>query len=83
MKKLKLTDNQIIDLLGGTNKVARLCQVAPAAVSQWRNNNIPADKFIFLGAELERQSFGLVSRKDLFPNHWWYIWPELLPQSER
>ena len=81
--KLKLTDSAIIDLLGGTTKVAKMTNVAPAAVSLWRKNNIPSDKYIFLGAELERQSFGLVSRKDLFPNHWWYIWPELLPQTER
>ncbi len=33
--------NQIIDAIGGTAKVAELCDVTPGAVSQWRNNGIP------------------------------------------
>ena len=76
--KLKLTDTAIIDLLGGTNKVAKMCDVAPAAVSQWRIRGIPADKYMFLGAQIEKQSHGLVTRQDLFPTNFWLIWPELL-----
>ena len=49
--KLKLTDNAIIDLLGGTAKVARMCKVDPAAVSNWRIRGIPSDKYMFLGAK--------------------------------
>ena len=75
--KLKLSDSAIIDLLGGTSKVAKLVNVAPAAVSLWRKNNIPADKFLFLAATLERESHGLITRKDIFPNSWHIIWPEL------
>ena len=76
--KLKLTDSAIIDLLGGTGKVAKMCNVDPAAVSQWKTRGIPADKYMFLGAKIEKESHGLVSRKDLFPNNFWLIWPELL-----
>lgn len=75
--KLKLTDSAIIDLLGGTTKVAKLADVTPNAVSMWRKNNIPADKFLFLAATLERDSHGLITRKDIFPNSWHIIWPEL------
>jgi hypothetical protein len=30
-----------------------------------------------LAADIEKQSHGLVSRKDLFPTTWHWIWPEL------
>lgn len=33
--------NNIIDLLGGTNAVARLCDIQPPSVSEWRRNGIP------------------------------------------
>ena len=75
---LKLTDSAIIDLLGGTAKVAKLTGVSPAAVSLWRKNNIPASQYAFLGATLEKESHGLITRKDLFPKSWHLIWPELL-----
>jgi len=75
--KLKLTDSAIIDLLGGTTKVAKLTGVSTAAVSMWRKSNIPASQFAFIGATLERESHGLISRKDLFPKSWQIIWPEL------
>jgi DNA-binding transcriptional regulator YdaS (Cro superfamily) len=79
--KLKLTDTAIIDLLGGTAKVARMCKVDPAAVSNWRIRGIPADKYMLLGARIETESHGLVTRQDLFPKNFWLIWPELLPKN--
>ena len=79
--KLKLTDTAIIDLLGGTGKVAKMCDVAPAAVSQWRVRGIPADKYMVLGARIEKESNGLVSRKDLFPTNFWLLWPEMLQNN--
>jgi hypothetical protein len=33
--------NRVIDALGGTAKVARLCEVNTQAVSQWRRNGLP------------------------------------------
>ena len=79
--KLKLTDSAIIDLLGGTAKVARMCKVDNAAVSNWRVRGIPADRFMFLGARIEKESNRLVTRQDMFPNNYFLIWPELLPKS--
>jgi DNA-binding transcriptional regulator YdaS (Cro superfamily) len=79
--KLKLTDTAIIDLLGGTAKVARMCKVDPAAVSNWRVRGIPADKYMLLGARIETESHGLVTRQDLFPKNYFLIWPELLPKN--
>jgi DNA-binding transcriptional regulator YdaS (Cro superfamily) len=76
--KLKLTEHALLQLLGGTNRVAKMCEVEPAAVSQWKKNGIPREQLLFLGARIEKESHGLVTRKDLFPNNFWLIWPELL-----
>jgi len=73
-----MTDAQLIDLLGKPAKVAKLCGVTVQAVCQWRNNNsIPAAPLMLIAATIEKESHGLVSRKDLFPNSWQLIWPEL------
>ena len=40
--------NKIIDELGGTNEVARLCEVTAQAVSQWRTEGIPPARLMYL-----------------------------------
>ena len=40
--------NEIIDRLGGTVKVAELCEVTKAAVSQWRKEGIPNARLMYL-----------------------------------
>ena len=40
--------NKIIDALGGTNEVARVCEVTAQAVSQWRDDGIPKARMMFL-----------------------------------
>ena len=80
-RQLKLSDSAIIDLLGGTSKVAKMCKVATTAVTQWRKHGIPANRFMFLGARIEQESHGLVSRKDMFPTNYFLIWPELIPKT--
>jgi len=81
MEKLKISESALIDLMGGTNKVARLCKVASSNVSVWRKNGIPREHLLFLAARIEKELHGLVTRKDLFPNNFWLIWPELLEKS--
>ncbi len=44
------TSDQIIDALGGTGKTATLCEVRPAAVSQWRSDGIPPARLMYLKA---------------------------------
>jgi DNA-binding transcriptional regulator YdaS (Cro superfamily) len=75
---MNFTDDQIISLLGGTKEVARMCNVAPPAVTQWRTRGIPHGQLLFLAATLEKKSHGLVTRKDLFPKSWGLVWPELV-----
>ena len=43
-----MNDSDIIDALGGTTEVARLCKVQPPSVSGWRNNGIPRARRQFL-----------------------------------
>jgi len=52
-----LSDSQIIDAMGGSAAVARLCRVKSPAVSYWRREGIP---------DYRRQYLATL-RPDLFP----------------
>ncbi|MBH1830969.1 hypothetical protein I5W42_05760 [Stenotrophomonas maltophilia] len=43
-----LTASEIIDRLGGTSKVARICRIKPPSVSEWRASGIPPARRQFL-----------------------------------
>ena len=45
---MEIDSNEIIDALGGTVKVAEMCEVTKAAVSQWRENGIPNARLMYL-----------------------------------
>lgn len=48
-ERMKLKNHSsIIDSLGGTSEVARLCGVQPQAVSQWRTDGIPSSRLMYL-----------------------------------
>lgn len=40
--------SQVIDRMGGSTEVARLCRIKPQAVSQWRRYGIPQAREDFL-----------------------------------
>lgn len=46
----KHPDSEIIDALGGTAAVARLCKVKPPSVSDWRKEGIPSARRMYLQA---------------------------------
>lgn len=48
MANLKHPDSDLIDKLGGTTAVAKLCEVQPPSVSEWRNKGIPKHQLKFL-----------------------------------
>ena len=73
----KITATAMIRLLGGPTRVSKLVNVSVPAVSMWQNGDIPYDKLMILAATLEKESHGLVTRKNLFPNNYRLIWPEL------
>lgn len=74
---MNLSNEQLINLLGGVTEVARMCEVSLPAVSQWKDGGIPKDKMMYLAAKLEEKSHGLITRKTLFPKNYGFIWPEL------
>jgi hypothetical protein len=43
-----MDSDRIIDALGGTNKVAEICDLTAGAISQWRNNGIPPGWLAYL-----------------------------------
>lgn len=43
-----MTPSEIIDALGGTFRVAELCEVKPPSVSDWKKNGIPRARLMFL-----------------------------------
>jgi hypothetical protein len=46
----QLDPNTIIDRLGGTSETARICEVKPPSVSEWRHKGIPRTQLKFLRA---------------------------------
>lgn len=58
----KNPDSEVIDRLGGTAAVARLCKVRSPSVSEWRVNGIPAARRQFLEL-LRPDAFGNAPRK--------------------
>jgi len=70
-----MNTTEIIDTLGGTYAIARMCGVTPSAVTQWRSNGIPEGKLILVACELEKRSNGKFSRKEI--PRWDQIWADL------
>ncbi len=68
-----MTDNQLIEALGGCNAVARMLGIKPSSVSGWKS--IPTDRKIRLAVIAEEK--GIATRKHLFPDCYGEIWIEL------
>lgn len=67
---------ELISALGGTAAVAELSGVKAPSVSGWKEaGRIPDDKLIRLAPIAEVR--GVATRKQLFPNDYQAIWPEL------
>lgn len=45
---MKPDPNTVIERLGGTCETARLFEISPAAVSDWRKKGIPKSRILFL-----------------------------------
>ena len=60
--------NAVIDALGGTTAVARLCEISPPSVHGWREGGIPNGRMLFFKALFSDKLVGIdllsaVSRK--------------------
>lgn len=79
----QVTAGQIIDILGGTFAVAKILNIKPPSVSDWRSaNTIPDDKLVRLSVKIEEVTNSTITRQILFPDDWETIWPELAADSQ-
>ena len=79
---MSFTAADVIKALGGVTATARRFKIAPPSVSKWKDKNfIPEDRLLRVASELER--IGFASRKQLFPDDWHLIWPELVQASDQ
>ena len=79
---LNLTHQQMIGLLGGVKAVSKRTGVSVQAVNKWKlQDAIPVDKLMMLAALIEKESHGLVTRQDMFPKSFMWMWPEMLPKQ--
>lgn len=60
---------------GAASGLSRALGVAPSLVSQWASGDrpVPVDRCV----AIERATNGAVTRRDLRPDDWQLIWPEL------
>jgi len=67
------------EIVGGIGKMAGLLGVSGPTVSQWCSGvrPVPVERCV----PIERATEGAVTRKDLRPNDWAEIWPELAGTS--
>lgn len=61
-----MSDSEIIDLLGGTSRVAAIFGIRPPSVSEWRASGIPLAR---------RQTLALLF-PDLVPESWKPVCPK-------
>ena len=64
-----------VGCLGGVGKLAAAIGVSQAAVSNWRARGSSPDAIHCTA--IERATGGAVTRRDLRPDDWVQIWPEL------
>jgi DNA-binding transcriptional regulator YdaS (Cro superfamily) len=69
---------KIIEVLGGPAAVATRLGIKVPSVYGWmpKGAGIPESRLIELGADIEAK--GLYTRKQIRPNDWQQIWPELV-----
>ncbi len=64
---------------GSASLLGREIGVSPVLISQWANGDrpVPVERCV----AIERATKGVVTRRDLRPNDWHLIWPELAQPS--
>jgi DNA-binding transcriptional regulator YdaS (Cro superfamily) len=61
--------------VGSASELARRLDVPAMTVSQWATGKRPVP--IIRCVEIEELTGGVVTRKQLRPDDWWQIWPDL------
>ncbi|MBC7620899.1 MAG: helix-turn-helix domain-containing protein [Candidatus Saccharibacteria bacterium] len=65
--------NLAAKVVGSQSKLAEALAVTQQNISYWKGAGIPIE----YGAEIERVTNGVVTRKALWPQTWQKYWPEL------
>lgn len=60
---------------GAAKKLAEALKISPSYLSQLRSGSSPISPE--RAVEIEQATSGVVTRRDLFPDTWERIWPEL------
>lgn len=60
-------------LVGGRVRLAEKLEVSVAAVGNWKVRGVPIEQC----NPIECATFGAITRRDLRPDDWQHIWPEL------
>jgi len=68
--------DKAIDLAGSVSELATLINASPNQVSNWRTRGVPIEQCVAIEIAVD----GKVSRRDLRPDDWQKIWPELAPE---
>lgn len=71
--------NTYLSTVENAASLARKLSISPALISQWKNGTRPVP--IERCPDIERATNGAVTRKDLRPDDWARIWPELVHQT--
>lgn len=73
--------NKAIKICGGLSALALALDKTPQQVSNWRsrwpNSPVPIEYCV----SIEKATNGQVTRKDLRPDDWQQIWPELVEKA--
>jgi len=76
-----MTDQEIIQLLGGVTAVARMLGIKPPSVHAWLSDGIPEGRLRELAAQIEIRSDGRFTRRERWPENFAFYWPELTNTS--
>jgi hypothetical protein len=74
---MKITDTEIIQLLGGVTSVARMLDIKPPSVHAWIEEGIPEVRLCQLAGQIELKSAGRFTRRERWPEKFAFYWPEL------
>lgn len=59
MRRMNTYATKVIEALGGTAAVARICEVSMPSVSDWKKDGIPPARMMFLRAVKRKELSGL------------------------
>jgi len=68
-----------LDMAGVRPKIIDALGVSQQAISNWKAREVPIEHC----ASIEKATDGAVTRKDLRPNDWHLIWPELVKSRKQ